>query len=197
MRSSILALGTMLVLLTLVADGASVAAAPSTGAGGAASATNGADRAVFDQLKSLAGRWEGRVDDASAATVAFELQVTSNGTAVLERVFAGEPHEMTTVYYLANGQLFATHYCSLGNQPAFKLVPGSKPSDIVMDLAGGTGFDPQTDQHAHGVRIQSLDAGKLRIEWQFRKGLADPTYARMTLQRVADASSTSPNATQP
>lgn len=148
------------------------------------------DRAVFEQLKSLAGRWEGKVDDASATPVALELQVTSNGTAVLERVFAGEPHEMTTVYYLAMGRLLATHYCSLGNQPGFKLAPNAKPTDIVMDLAGGNGFGPATDQHAHGVRIQSVDPGQLRVEWQFRKGEADPTYARMTLQRVATAAAT-------
>jgi hypothetical protein len=31
------------------------------------------DQAVFEQLKSRAGRWEGRVDDASAAPVALEM----------------------------------------------------------------------------------------------------------------------------
>jgi hypothetical protein len=163
-----------------------VVAAPRPAAADASEPT--LDRTVFEQLKSLAGRWEGKVDDASATPVALELQVTSNGTAVLERVFAGQPNEMTTVYYLARGQLLATHYCSLGNQP--RLAPSAKPTDIVMDFAGGIGFDPATDHHAHGVRIQSADPGRLRVEWQFRKGEADPTYARMTLQRVAAAAAT-------
>ena len=199
MRKSILARCTPLAL-TLLALGAGVASAAAAPSATAATGVPDAalDRAIFEQLKSLAGRWEGRTDgDASATPVALELQVTSNGTAVLERVFAGASHEMTTVYYLAAGRLLATHYCSLGNQPGFKLVPGSTPADIVMDLAGGTGFDPKTDQHAHGVRIQALDPDKLRVEWQFRKGEAEPTYAKMTLQRVAAATAAAPGAAQP
>lgn len=146
------------------------------------------DLAAFDQLKALAGRWEGRADDASGTPVALEMAVTSNGRAVLERVFAGTPHEMTTVYYLAYDRLLATHYCSIGNQPGFKLVDTSKPNDIVMELAGGTGFDPRTDQHAHGVHLQVTGPDRLRVEWQFRKGDGEPTFARMTLARVAAAS---------
>jgi hypothetical protein len=142
------------------------------------------DQAVFDQLKALAGRWEGRVDDATGTPVALEMAVTSNGHAVLERVFAGSPHEMTTVYFLANDRLLATHYCSIGNQPGFALADTSKPTDIVMELAGGTGFDPKTDQHAHGVHLQVIGPDRLRVEWQFRKGDADPTYTRMTLSRT-------------
>lgn len=197
MRFSILGLcATLAMPMSAIVTNSAVAADPVAKAGATAGDAK-IDRAVLEQLKSLAGRWEGRVDDAAATPVALEMQVTSNGTAVLERVFAGSPHEMTTVYYLAGDELLATHYCSIGNQPGFRLVPGSTPGDITMDFAGGTGFDPRTDQHAHGVRIQALDDGRLRVEWQFRKGEADPTFARMTLQRVADAGAAAPQSAQP
>lgn len=181
MTQSVRALRAMLTTLSLALAGASIATASPASAG---PPTQGLDRAVFDQLKALAGRWEGRVDDATGTPVALEMTVTSNGHAVLERVFAGSPHEMTTVYFLAHDRLLATHYCSIGNQPGFALADTSKPTDIVMELAGGTGFDPKTDQHAHGVHLQVLESDRLRVEWQFRKGDAAPTYARMTLTRT-------------
>jgi hypothetical protein len=109
--------------------------------------------------------------------------VTSNGRAVIEKLFADTPHEMTTVYFLAGDRLQATHYCSIGNQPSFSLAATSQPRDITMELSGSTGFDPKTDQHAHGVHIEVLDTGQLKVEWQFRKGEASPTYARMLLAR--------------
>ncbi|HET7203477.1 MAG TPA: hypothetical protein VFI92_08935 [Steroidobacteraceae bacterium] len=176
----------MLTTSCLALAAAAIAAAAPAGADPQAQ-PQALDVAVFDQLKALAGRWEGRVDDATGTPVALEMAVTSNGRAVLERVFAGSPHEMTTVYFLAHDRLLATHYCSIGNQPGFELVDTSKPTDIVMTLAGGTGFDPKTDQHAHGVHLQVLEPDRLRVEWQFRKGEAEPTYARMTLTRTAAA----------
>ena len=191
-------LATTLALVLAAAAAAANAQAPAIaavqgqGQGQGQTVGQALDLAVFDQLKALAGRWEGRVDDAAGTPVALEMAVTSNGRAVLERIFAGSPHEMTTVYFLARDRLLATHYCSIGNQPAFELAATSKPTDIVMEFAGGTGLDPKTDQHAHGVHLQVLEPDRLRVEWQFRRGEAEPTYARMTLARVAAAAPASP-----
>src|SRR5512134_2455686 len=96
------------------------------------------DMAAYDQLKSLAGQWRARSDARGADGATLEIMVTSNGKAVLERLFAGAPNEMTTVYYLAYDKLLATHYCSIGNQPAYRLAPASTPTNIVMEFAGGT-----------------------------------------------------------
>jgi hypothetical protein len=142
------------------------------------------DMAAFAHLKTLAGRWQGGAASGGEA-VAMELEVTSNGNAMIERLFRGTPHEMTTVYYLAYDRLLATHYCAIGNQPAYQLAAGSSPTHIVMEFAGGTGFDPQIDQHAHGVQIRTIDANHIDVEWEFRKGDAAPTRQRMLLERAA------------
>lgn len=142
------------------------------------------DQVVFEQLKALAGRWEGHVEDDTGTPLAVEYQVTSHGQAVVEKLFAGAPHEMTTVYYLAYDRLQATHYCSIGNQPALKLVGTSTPKDFMLEFAGGTGFDPRTDQHAHGVHFALPEDGRLKVDWEFRKGQERPTFARMSLARV-------------
>jgi hypothetical protein len=140
------------------------------------------DMAAFAHLKTLAGQWHGKV---AGEPVAMELEVTSNGKAMIERLFPGTPHEMTTVYYMAYDRLLATHYCAIGNQPAYQLAPTSAPAHIVMEFTGGTGFDPRIDQHAHGVQIKTIDANHIDVEWEFRKGDEAPTRQRMLLERAA------------
>jgi hypothetical protein len=146
-----------------------------------------ADAAAYERLKSLAGLWTGRVQDAGAADVQVRYEVSSSGQAVIEHLFSGQPHEMVTVYFLASGRLEATHYCSIGNQPTFRLAAGSTPDDIRMKFAGGTGFDPQTDQHAHGVEIRTRDADRVEVEWYFQKGTQPAGSKRMLLERVPGA----------
>lgn len=161
----------------------------STGPGAwAQTATDaGPDGAAYEQLKSLAGLWQGKVAGEGGGDAQVRYEVKSNGQAVIEYLFPGSPHEMVTVYYLASGRLQATHYCSIGNQPAFRLAAGSTPADLRMEFVGGTGFDPQTDQHSHGVHIRRKDADHIEVEWYFQKGTQPTGSARMLLERAGSA----------
>ncbi len=156
------------------------------------SAAQTVDIAAFEQLKSLAGRWEGTMEAPAKGAALIEFEVTSNGRAVLERQFGGSSHEMITVFSLAYDRLQANHFCAMGNQPAYKLADGSSPRDIRMAFAGGTGFDPATDRHANGEHIQVLGPDELRVEFQFRTGQEAPTSASMRLQRVQTPTPTQP-----
>jgi hypothetical protein len=147
------------------------------------------DIAAYEQLKSLAGLWQGKVAGDEASDVQVRYEVMSSGKAVFERLFPGTPHEMVTVYYLAGDHLQATHYCAIGNQPAYTLAEGSQPNAIRMQFAGGTGFDPQTDQHAHGVDIRVRDTGHIEVEWHFQKGTQPTGSKLMLLERAAPAAS--------
>jgi len=142
------------------------------------------DIAAFEQLKALAGRWEGTMEAPAEGAASIEFEVTSNGRAVLERQFGGTSHEMITVYSLAYDRLQANHFCAMGNQPVYRLSDGSSPHDIRMEFAGGTGLDPQSDHHANGERIEVTGPDTLRVEFQFRTGQEPPTSAGMRLQRV-------------
>src|SRR3974390_2628003 len=73
--------------------------------------------AEFDKVKGLVGTWKGTAahmegDKAMEVTNTFEL--TSNGSAILEKVCAGSPHEMISMYCAEDGKLTMTHYCSVG-----------------------------------------------------------------------------------
>jgi hypothetical protein len=44
--------------------------------------------------------------------VRVEYRVTGAGSAVVETLFPGTPHEMVTVYHARKGVLCMTHYCA-------------------------------------------------------------------------------------
>jgi hypothetical protein len=143
------------------------------------------DITAYEQLKALAGDWQGRIDDPQKGQpVQIRYAVQSGGKAVFEHLFPGTDHEMVTVYYLAYDRLQATHYCAIGNQPAYALSPKSTPTDIAMDFAGGTGFDPTTDQHACGVQVSIRDADRIEVRWNFNKGDVPNGSKLMYLERV-------------
>ena len=76
---------------------------------------------AFEKLKSLVGHWE--TDKTNMNQASLDLELTSGGTAVLERVHLvedGKPVEMTTLYYLDGGEVKLTHYCMAGTQPTMR-----------------------------------------------------------------------------
>lgn len=108
-------------------------------------------KAAFERLKSLAGTWEGQAghgQPGEAATVTY--RVASGGSVVEETLFPGTPHEMISMYHLADGGLLMTHYCAMANQPRMKLDTKTSTAErLVFAFDGGTNFDPATDGHIH------------------------------------------------
>lgn len=154
-------------------------------AGAAEPATAPDHSQAFARVKALAGIWEGKAGHATEgmpATVSYE--VVSNGTAVLERMFQGTPHEMLNVYHLDGGALVAVHYCSMGNQPRFKYDAGaSTATELAFDFTGGSNVNPARDSHVHAGRLFVADAGRLEEEWTFWKDGKVSDKARFFLVR--------------
>jgi hypothetical protein len=139
-------------------------------------------RAALERLKQLAGEWRGTVaEDGSPMGVVYE--VTSGGTAVMERLFPGTPHEMMTLYHLDGSDLVLTHYCSGGNQPRMRLVESSA-TELRFDYAGGTNIDPAKDPHMHSARFWIKGADALEAEWTgYARGQATGAH-RFVVARV-------------
>ena len=136
---------------------------------GDAPAAKADPKAAFEKLKTLAGDWTGSGQQGMATPVSYK--VSANGNVVMETLFPGTPHEMITMYYLAEGDLVATHYCAGGNQPHFKLDrEKSTPSDLVFAFDGGTNLDPAKDGHVHDGRIAFTADGQLDNAWSFYMG---------------------------
>src|SRR5258705_9401074 len=76
----------------------------------------------FDRMKSLVGTWKGKADMGQGMMeFTVEYRLISGGSAIEERIFAGTPKEMLTIYHDRKGKLALTHYCMLGNQPGMVL----------------------------------------------------------------------------
>lgn len=122
-------------------------------------------KAAFERLKTLVGTWHGHHTTVDGPPMQVDYRLTGNGTALVERLFAGSPHEMTSVYFLDGGDLVLTHYCAMGNQPRMKLVAGGKDGDLKFDFVGGTNLDVATSTHIHGGRIAIAAADRFDAEW--------------------------------
>ncbi len=123
-------------------------------------------KAAFEKLKGLAGDWSGTAGEGFSAPVSYK--VSSNGNVVMETLFAGTDHEMITMYHMVGGDLVGTHYCSIGNQPRFKLdLAKSTPAELIFAFDGGTNFDPSKDGHIHEGKIGFDGEGKLQAAWAF------------------------------
>jgi hypothetical protein len=96
---------------------------------------------VFDQMKSLAGTWQGTVLNIP---ISVTIRLASSGTAILyeANTDGGRPpnHEIT-MFYVDGDRLLATHYCDGANQARFegKMSPDGKTSEFsFLDVAGST-----------------------------------------------------------
>jgi hypothetical protein len=121
----------------------------------------------LEKIKALAGRWEGTTfrerEGISAAVVTYE--VTSAGSAVIERMFPGTQREMTTVYHDDSaGRLTADHYCNAANQPRLKLTE-SKDGRLSFVLSPDSDIKADLEGHAHELTLTLGTDGSLTHDW--------------------------------
>src|SRR5262245_44643656 len=118
----------------------------------------------LERVKKLAGTWVAVGKDGKPTDqVVSVIKVTAAGSAVIETLFPGQPHEMVSVYHRDGNDLVMTHYCALGNQPRMKADPKSPANQIRFKFAGGTNLDPAKDKHMHEGAITFVDDD--HIEW--------------------------------
>jgi len=121
--------------------------------------------ASFDSVKALLGQWEGTTKmDGKDTPVTASYEMTAGGTAILERLFAGTPHEMVSVYHGDGNQVAMTHYCMLGNQPKMTLREADK-NRMVFEIASTTGIKSAQEPHMHSLSVAMADEDHMNQEW--------------------------------
>jgi hypothetical protein len=150
---------------------------------------------AFDQLKTLAGTWEGPVmvnppqaEMASDTRMHIAMRVTSRGNALVhEMKEAGSADDPTkndhpvTMFYLENHRLMLTHYCDAGNRPrmvAKELPDGKSVEFTFLDLSGGTEYG-----HMEHALFTIIDANHHTEDWTYLMPGDKPVHAHMDLQR--------------
>jgi hypothetical protein len=148
----------------------------------AADQAGGPAKEALGRIKALVGTWDGHVatPDGPPGSVRYEL--TGGGHTVVERLFAGSPHEMMTVYHLDGERLLATHYCAMGNQPVMKLESATA-TELSFGFVGGTNMDAAKDVHIHSGRLRFGEGGALVSEWDVFEGPKQKMTHRFFLAR--------------
>ena len=140
--------------------------------------------AAFEQLKSLAGHWEREKSNTDKATL--DLEVTSGGTAVIERAHvteAGKTVEMITLYYLDGDQLKLTHYCMAGNQPTMHATYAPDTKTVTFEFESATNLKSPNEGHMHHAVYTFIDNDHFKTTWTFRKDQKDAFTEDVTYVR--------------
>jgi len=144
----------------------------------------------FDQLKTLAGSWEGvlktypptpEVEGKHAQAI---LRVTSMGNAIMhEMKIDGRADDPITMLYMDNDRLTLVHYCDAGNRPRMvaKASPDGKTVEFdFVDVSGSTEYG-----HMHHALFTIIDANHHTEDWTFMVG-ENPVRAHFDLQRTKE-----------
>ena len=122
----------------------------------------------FDQVKSLAGSWQGKATDGRPVHISYKL--VSGGTAVMESIEEGPGNQMVTLYYLDGDHLMMTHYCTAGNQPRLRADSStSSPSAIKFMFVDATNLSGPEAGHMHAHSIIWADASHITQQWTWRE----------------------------
>jgi hypothetical protein len=155
-------------------------------------------KAAFERIRALAGDWSGRMEDPLAGPpVAVRYEVASGGSAVIERQSAGQGFEALIVYYLAGGKLRATLYSGAGNQPDYRLGKESTAELLLLELDGGSGFDPARDGHVHAGEIRFVAPDRIEQRWFHYVGPKEQGVTHWFLERAKPEAAPPPEPAAP
>ena len=118
----------------------------------------------FEQLKSLAGSWEGALDGQSLHVT---LRVTSMGNALMHEMKGAGPDDPITMFNLDGDRLMLTHYCDAGNQPRMAATVSPDGKTIVFDFLEATNLQSSQMGHMQRVTFTFIDANHHTEKWEF------------------------------
>jgi hypothetical protein len=150
----------------------------------------------FDQLKTLAGSWEGHAkvdppqpDMHSDLPTQVILRVTSMGNLLLHEMKPSErPDNPITTIYLDGDKLQLTHYCDAGNRPRMVARPSNDGKTVEFDFADVAGSTKYG--HMDHAVFTTIDENHHIEDWTFMingKNGVVPIHAHFDLHRTKPA----------
>jgi hypothetical protein len=118
----------------------------------------------FEQLKALAGSWEGTLDGQS---LQVSMRVTSKGNALLHEMKGSGPDDPITLFHLDGERLLLTHYCDAGNQPRMVATISPDGKTIVFDFVDATNLLSSQMGHMQRVTFTFIDSDHHTEKWEF------------------------------
>jgi hypothetical protein len=118
----------------------------------------------FEELKSLAGSWEGTLD---GHPLKVSLRVTSMGNALMHEMRGTGSDDPITMFNLDGDRLILTHYCDAGNQPRMAATISPDGKTIVFDFLEATNLLSSQAGHMQRVTFNFIDANHHTEKWEF------------------------------
>ena len=142
---------------------------------------------ALDQLKSLAGDWEGNAEWTGARTGSYPMNasyfVTGNGSALVENLITEGSATMTSVYHLDGAALRMTHFCGAQNQPRLKADQIDLSKGLInFAFVDITNLRSQDAPHVHGMEMGLIDPNHISINFLFLSDKKE-SYERIDLRR--------------
>jgi hypothetical protein len=130
---------------------------------------------ALNQLKTLAGNWEGTFEWTGARSGNGAMKATyyptGNGSALVENLIMDSAPVMTSVYHLDGADLRMTHFCGAQNQPRLKAGQIDLAKGIIdFDFVDITNLRAPHAPHVHGLEMRLIDPNHLRITFLFQSG---------------------------
>ena len=150
----------------------------------------------FDQLKTLAGTWEGPItmvppqpDQGDLTAIQVTLRVTSRGNALVhEMKQPGKPDDPArydhpvTMLYLDGDRLSLVHYCDAGNRPRMAARPSADGKTVEFDFVDLSG-DNEYGHMYHAV-FTIIDTNHHTEDWTYMMPGDKLVHAHFDLQRT-------------
>jgi len=118
----------------------------------------------FEQLKALAGTWEGTFE---GMPMHVTLRVTSKGNALMHEMRGTGPDDPITMFHLDGERLLLTHYCDAGNQPRMEATISPDGKTIVFNFLEATNLLPSQHGHMQRATFTFIDADHHTEKWEF------------------------------
>jgi hypothetical protein len=118
----------------------------------------------FEQLKALAGSWEGNLD---GQPLQVSLRVTSRGNALMHEMKGAGPDDPITMFHLDGDRLLLDHFCDAGNQPRMVATISPDGKTIVFNLLDATNLLSTQMGHMQRVTFIFIDPDHHTEKWEF------------------------------
>ena len=119
----------------------------------------------FDQLKSLAGSWEGKNSIGNPVQVSYRM--TAGGSALMSEIVGHGETMISMINFDGPNRLLLTHYCTVGNQPRMQASASPDGKTITFNFLDATNLDNPQSGHMDRVVIALLGPDHHTEEWNF------------------------------
>jgi hypothetical protein len=119
----------------------------------------------FDQLKSLAGSWEGKNSIGNPVQVSYRM--TAGGSALMSEIVGHGETMISMINFDGPNRLLLTHYCTVGNQPRMQASASPDGKTITFNFLDATNLDNPQSNHMDHVVIALLGPDHHTEEWNF------------------------------